>query len=291
MDILKSPEKTRVTVDDWRADGLCVGLVPTMGALHEGHLSLVRTSVIECDRTVCSVFVNPTQFGEGEDFDDYPRRLREDADKLEEVGADLVFAPTDSRMYPPGYCTYVMQEELTERLCGARRPGHFRGVCTIVTKLFNICVPDRAYFGRKDFQQTIVLRRMVRDLNMPVEISVMPTVREPDGLAVSSRNEYLSDSERTQAVCLYEALRAARQMFQSGQTAPAPIIEKMRGIVEKNPDARIDYVGIVSPDDLRPVEDVTEQSVAALAVHVGDTRLIDNMPFGDVTDIFVEPKS
>jgi pantoate--beta-alanine ligase len=285
MYILQSPAKTRLTVDDWRFNGLCVGLVPTMGALHEGHLSLVRAAVSECDRTICSIFVNPTQFGEGEDFDDYPRRLREDADRLEGVGADLVFAPNETDMYEPGYCTYVVQEDLTERLCGARRPGHFRGVCTVVTKLFNICIPDRAYFGRKDFQQTVVLRRMVRDLNIPVEISVMPTVRESDGLAVSSRNEYLSDSERAQALCLYEALRTARQMFQSGQTAPAPIIEKMRGIIENNPDARIDYIEIVSPDDVRPVEQVTEESVAVLAVHVGETRLIDNMPFGDLTDI------
>jgi pantoate--beta-alanine ligase len=270
---------------------MTVGLVPTMGALHEGHLSLARASVSECDRTVCSIFVNPTQFGEGEDFEEYPRRLAADVGQLEEVGADLVFAPRDEDMYPPGHCTYVVQEELTRRLCGARRPGHFRGVCTVVTKLFNICAPDRAFFGRKDFQQTVVLKRMVRDLNMPVKIRVMPVVREPDGLAVSSRNEYLSESERDQAICLYRALQTGRQMFQAGEKAPESIIEKMRKVIEENPDAEIDYVEIVSPQNLRPVEEITEDSVAAVAAYVGDTRLIDNMPFGEVGDTHVVPQS
>lgn len=286
MELCKSPNEAYERVQEWRHDDLSVGLVPTMGALHEGHLSLIRRSVAECDRTVVSIFVNPEQFGEGEDLESYPRRLNADADEVESIGADLIFAPSDQEMYPDGYCTYVVQEELTERLCGAHRPGHFRGVLTVVTKLLNICCPDRAFFGRKDFQQTVVLRRMTRDLNMPVQIEVLPTVRESDGLAVSSRNEYLSTRERSQAICLFEALRAGRQMFQRSETAPEPICKEMREVIEQHPEAEPEYVEIVSPKDLRPVEKVSSDSVAVLAAHLGETRLIDNMPFGEVTDVF-----
>ena len=266
---------------------MSVGLVPTMGALHEGHLSLARACVAECDHTVVSIFVNPTQFPPGEDLDRYPRRLQDDCRVLTEVGADLVFAPATETMYPPGACTYVSQDKLMDRLCGAFRPGHFRGVLTIVAKLFNIIPAHRAYFGRKDFQQTVVIRRMVADLDMPIAVRVLPTVREKDGLAMSSRNEYLSADQRRQAVCLYEALDEARQRFRAGETSPQRLIDGMSDVIARRPDARAQYVEIVDPQTLDAAGDVTEDSVGALAVHVGETRLIDNMPFGKCPDVFV----
>jgi len=288
MQILTSPDEVRASVRSWQSEGLRAGLVPTMGALHEGHLSLVRASAAECDRTVVSVFVNPTQFPPGEDLGRYPRRLDSDADLLEFAGAHLVFAPTEDVMYPPGFCTYVEQQRLTARLCGAFRPGHFRGVTTIVAKLLNTVPADRAYFGRKDFQQAVVIRRMVEDLDMPVEVRVMPTVREADGLAMSSRNEYLSAGERAQALCLHEALSEARRLFQDGESSPELLTEAMRNVVAGSPDARPQYIEIVSPETLEPATEVTADSVALLAVFIGETRLIDNMPFGECNDVFVQ---
>ena len=284
---LQSPEQVRTALKGWRGQGLSVGFVPTMGALHEGHVSLVRASVAECSRTVVSIYVNPTQFPQGEDLGKYPRRLEKDCELLEQAGADLVFAPNDQVMYPEGFCTYVVQEKLTERLCGAFRPGHFRGVLTVVLKLLNIVPADRAYFGRKDFQQTVVIRRMVADLNLPVEILVQPTVREKDGLAMSSRNEYLTPEQRKQAVCLYEALSAARRLYRAGERSAAPLIKEMEHVIARSPGARPQYVEIVSPDSLAPVEEATDDSVAALAVFVGGVRLIDNMPLGECDDIFL----
>jgi len=284
---LQSPEQVRTALKGWRGQGLSVGFVPTMGALHEGHVSLVRASVAECNRTVVSIYVNPTQFPQGEDLGKYPRRLEKDCELLEKAGADLVFAPNDQVMYPEGFCTYVVQEKLTERLCGAFRPGHFRGVLTVVLKLLNIVPADRAYFGRKDFQQTVVIRRMVTDLNLPVEILVQPTVREKDGLAMSSRNEYLTPEQRKQAVCLYEALSAARRLYRGGERSAAPLIKEMEHVIARSPGARPQYVEIVSPDSLAPVEEATDDSVAALAVFVGSVRLIDNMPLGECDDIFL----
>ena len=282
-----SPEEARRNVQAWQQRGLTVGFVPTMGALHEGHLSLVRASVAECNRTVVSIYVNPTQFAAGEDMDEYPRRLDQDCAVLEEVGAHLAFRPTDEEMYPSGFCTYVLQEGLTDPLCGAFRPNYFRGVLGVVLKLFNIVPADRAYFGRKDFQQSVVIRRMVGDLNVPIEVRVLPTVREADGLAMSSRNGYLSPEQRKQAVCLYEALTEARAMFRAGEARPAHLIERMKEVVARYPDARPQYVGIVAPDTLQAVGRVTEDAVAALAVFVGEVRLIDNMPFGECRDVFV----
>ena len=279
--VAETPREAREQVRRWQADGLSVGLVPTMGALHEGHLSLMRASVAENDRTVISIYVNPTQFGPDEDLDDYPRRLKADGDAAEEAGVDLIFAPTDEVMYPEGSATYVVQERLTERLCGASRPAHFRGVLTVVAKLFHAVPADRAYFGQKDFQQSVVIRRMVRDLGFPVEVRVMPTVREPDGLAMSSRNEYLSDDERRQALCLHRALCAAGEMFLGGQADASALKAAMREEIEREPDARIDYVDIVGPDDLESVGEVGARDVAVLAVFVGETRLIDNMVFGE----------
>ena len=284
----RSPDGTRGRVRLWQREGLLVGLVPTMGALHEGHLSLVRASVAECDRTVVSIFVNPAQFGPGEDLARYPRRLESDCRLLESAGTDLVFAPTDAAMYPPGFCTYVVQERLIDRLCGAFRPGHFRGVLSVVAKLLNIVPADRAYFGRKDFQQCVVIRRMVEDLNLPVRVRVMPTVRERDGLAMSSRNEHLAPAQREQAVCLYRALTAARQLFQAGERSAQRLIEEMRRVIAACPLARVQYIEIVVPDTLDPVDRVSEGSVAALAVYVGEVRLIDNLPFGAVEDVLVQ---
>lgn len=275
---MRKPARVREQVRAWQQDGETVGLVPTMGALHRGHLSLVRASIRECDRTVVSIYVNPTQFVEREDLEEYPRRLEEDCAALEKVGADLVFAPDNDVMYPPGYATYVVQERLTEKLCGAFRPGHFRGVLTVVTKLFNAAPADCAYFGHKDFQQSVVIKRMVRDLNFTIRIRVVPTVREEDGLAISSRNEYLTESEREQATCLYRALREARRLYRKGETDAATLIERMKEVLAGAPDAEPEYVEIVDCETLEPLDRADDGAVAALAVHLGDARLIDNMP-------------
>jgi pantoate--beta-alanine ligase len=258
-----------------------------MGSLHEGHLSLLRASGDECDRTVVSIYVNPAQFGPSEDFERYPRRLESDSRAAVQAGADLVFAPTGEVMYPEGFCSYVVQEKLTDVLCGAFRPGHFRGVLTVVLKLLNLVPADRAYFGRKDLQQSVVIRRMVADLNVPVDVRVMPTVREADGLAMSSRNEHLSPSQRVQARCLYEAIKVAREKFRDGERSGGRLVAAMREIIESEPEARVQYAEIVSPESLEAAEDVTEESVAVLAAFVGEVRLIDNMPLGECEDVFV----
>jgi len=273
------PAEARRIVRAWQTEGLSVGLVPTMGALHEGHLSLIRASAAECDRTVVSIYVNPTQFAPGEDFERYPRQLDEDCRLAEQAGATLAFCPTDRDMYPDGTATFVVQEGLTEVLEGAFRPTHFRGVLTVVCKLFNIIPADRAYFGQKDFQQSVVVRRMVLDLNIPVEIRVMPTVREADGLAMSSRNRYLDPEERAQAACLYRALSEAVRLFREGERGAAKLLSAMQDVIADYPLARPDYVEIVDREKLRPVERVDESAIAVLAVRIGDTRLIDNMPF------------
>lgn len=272
--------EVREALAEARGLGKSIGLVPTMGALHEGHLSLVRASAAECGFTVVSVFVNPTQFGPGEDLERYPRDLENDAKLAADAGADFVFAPTAGAMYPAGYATYVEVERLTDGLCGARRPGHFRGVTTVVTKLFNICSPDVAYFGQKDAQQAVVIKRMTRDLDMDVEVRVLPTVREPDGLAMSSRNEYLSGDERLQATCLYRALQKAEELYAKGVRSAERIIAEMTAIIETERDTKIDYISAVDAGELLPVEEITEPTLVALAVFVGDTRLIDNVVLG-----------
>ncbi len=275
------PEEARRLVRSWQGDGLIVGLVPTMGALHEGHLSLIDSSVQECDRTVVSIYVNPTQFAPEEDLEEYPRRLDRDCRVAEEHGVDLVFCPTDEGMYPQGSCTYVVQEGLAEVLEGVFRPAHFRGVLTVVCKLFNILPADRAYFGQKDFQQTVVIRRMVRDLNMAVDVRVCPTVRAEDGLAMSSRNEYLDQRQRGEARCLYRALRRARELYASGETDADGARRAMKEIIASSPLARPDYVEIVDRQTLAPVKELTDRAVAVLAVRIGETRLIDNHPLGE----------
>ena len=274
---LGTVSEVRAALDGARARGATVGLVPTMGALHEGHLSLVRTARLENDVVVVSVFVNPTQFGPNEDLERYPRDLDGDRQLCEAVGADLIFSPGAKEMYPEGFATWVDVEGLTSGLCARSRPGHFRGVCTVVTKLLQICGPDRAYFGDKDAQQLAVIRRMVRDLNMRVEIVPCPTVREADGLAMSSRNVRLKPEERAQAAVLYRALSVARDLVRDGERDAAALDGAIRSVLAEAPAGEIDYVEIVDADDLTPVGTIRGDCLLALAARFGDVRLIDNI--------------
>ncbi|MGC9771885.1 4-phosphopantoate--beta-alanine ligase [Fervidobacterium islandicum] len=259
-------------------EGKSIGFVPTMGYLHKGHLSLVEAARKENDVVVVSIFVNPTQFGPNEDYNRYPRDLERDLRLLEPLGVDYVFNPAVEEMYPPMYSTYVEEIELSKYLCGASRPGHFRGVCTVVTKLFNIVKPTRAYFGQKDAQQFRVLRRMVRDLNMDVEMVEMPIVREEDGLAMSSRNVYLNPEERKEATRLYKSLLKAKELIESGERDVQKIKSEMLCVLD-HPLLKVDYVEIVDEETLRPVERIEKKVIVALAVFVGKARLIDNMIF------------
>lgn len=259
-----------------KALGKSVALVPTMGALHEGHLTLIRTAKQANDIVVVSVFVNPTQFGPNEDYDAYPRTLDADCQGAKSAGADAVFAPSPSEMYPDGYATYINVEGITDLLCGAQRPGHFRGVATVVTKLFNIVCPDRAYFGQKDAQQVLVIRRFTADLNLPVEIVMVPIVRDENGLALSSRNSYLSAEEKKAALVLSASLRHARQKLAEGTTDVSELIALVCDHIAREPLATIDYVSIYAYPTLAPIDTVTEQALLALAVRIGKTRLIDN---------------
>jgi pantoate--beta-alanine ligase len=260
----------------WRAAGESVGLVPTMGALHAGHLSLVARSVEECRRTVVTIFVNPAQFGPNEDFSRYPRRLENDLELVAKAKADLVFAPTTDEMYRAGHATFVDVGEIAQSWEGAIRPGHFRGVATVVLKLFNLAPADRAYFGQKDYQQTVVIRRMVADLNLPIEIRILPTVREPDGLALSSRNAYLSADERNRALVLSRSLRLAAELVAGGQRDAKLIAAVMRRMLESIPGLNLDYATLVDPDNLEEVSRVAGPVVAIVAAKLGSTRLIDN---------------
>ncbi|MER3401645.1 MAG: pantoate--beta-alanine ligase [Thermoflexus sp.] len=253
------------------------GFVPTMGYLHEGHLSLIRRARAENDHVAVSIFVNPTQFGSHEDYNRYPRDLERDLRLLEPLQVDLVFVPSVEEMYPPGFQTWVIVEELSRPLEGASRPGHFRGVATVVAKLFNIVQPDRAYFGQKDAQQAVVIRRMVRDLNFPVEIVVCPTVREPDGLAMSSRNTYLSPQERQAATILFRALQAAKARYEAGERDGERLREAMREVLRGEPLARVDYVSVADPETLEELSRVEGPALLSLAVYIGNTRLIDNL--------------
>lgn len=262
-----------------RRAGKTIGFVPTMGALHEGHLSLVRRARAENDLAVASIFVNELQFGPNEDFARYPRDADGDRALLAPAGCDAVFSAPAEAMYPAGFRTYVVQDDLAAKLEGASRPGHFRGVLTVVLKLFQIVVPDRAYFGQKDFQQTVVLRRMVRDLDVPVEVVVAPTVREPDGLAMSSRNRYLSPEERREAPALSRGLLRAQALFAGGERRAVALSGAIEATIGESPRAEIDYVRIVDPDSLDPVDPVRAGSCAVLAVRFGGTRLLDNLVF------------
>lgn len=253
--------------------------MPTMGYLHEGHLALVRQARRENSNVVASIFVNPTQFGHSEDLATYPRDLNRDVELLEKEEVDIVFVPSDEEMYPPDFSSWVDVEKVTQHLEGEARPGHFRGVATVVAKLFNIVQPTRAYFGQKDAQQAVVIRHMVADLNMNLEIVVVPTVRESDGLAMSSRNTYLGLDERQAATVLFRALSLAQQLWQGGEKEADKIRQQMTLLIQKEPRARIDYVSIADADTLEELSTVDRTAIASLAVRIGKTRLIDNMVF------------
>jgi len=255
-----------------------VGFVPTMGFLHEGHLALVKRARIENSAVIVSIYVNPAQFGPREDFGSYPRDLNRDLELLGGEGVDIVFVPSDDEMYPPEFSSWVDVDNVTEQLEGASRPGHFRGVTTIVAKLFNVVQPSRAYFGQKDAQQVVVIKRMVADLNMGIEIVVVPTVRESDGLAMSSRNIYLSPGERQAATILFKTLTLARQLSQGGEEDAEKIRRQMTSLIQKEPLAQIDYVSIADSETLEELSSIDRPVLASLAVRIGKTRLIDNMP-------------
>ena len=277
MKIATTIAEVRAQVREWKQQGLTVGLVPTMGYLHEGHASLVKTSVQQCDRTVASVFLNPTQFGPGEDLETYPRDFEHDCALLTECGCDMVFHPEVSEMYPDGFATFVeVKSEMPRQLCGKTRPIHFRGVCTVVSKLFNIVQPDKAYFGQKDAQQLAVIRHMVSDLNFGIEIVGCPIVREADGLAKSSRNTYLNEQERKAAVVLNQSLQAAQDLYENGERSAAVLSAAIREKLAAEPLAKPDYVEIVDWNTLEPVETIQDSVLMAIAVYIGKTRLIDN---------------
>jgi pantoate--beta-alanine ligase len=277
MQLVRSPKEMQEACATLKRRGKTIGLVPTMGYLHEGHLSLVRIARKHADVVAVSIFVNPTQFGPKEDFARYPRDLRRDKILLDQEGCDLVFVPSMRSMYPEGYLTYVDVHEITSRLEGASRPGHFSGVTTVVAKLFNIVRPNVAVFGRKDAQQAVVLKRMVDDLNCGIRMMIAPTIREKDGLALSSRNEYLSPEERKQAVVLYRSLREARQLIRAGERNSARVIAHMRHTIRQQPLARPEYIAVTDARILKPLRRLEGEVLISLAVRFGRTRLIDNI--------------
>jgi pantoate--beta-alanine ligase len=277
MDVATTIESVRSLVRIARERGEKIGLVPTMGALHVGHVSLIEAAVKNGNFVVVSIFVNPTQFCPGEDFEAYPRPLETDLEICRKAGVDVVFAPAPEQMYPSENVTWVTVEKLTEPLCGRNRPGHFRGVTTVCAKLFNIVAPDVAYFGQKDGQQAIVIRRMVADLNMPLKIVVCPTIRESSGLAVSSRNQYLSDRQKQDAANIYASLKECRRMIDAGVMDVPQIITRIREILQQVPSIEIEYVSIVDAETLQDVQTITGKVLIAAAVTIGPARLIDNI--------------
>ena len=280
MKIVSTVEQVREEVKKWRQQGLTVGLVPTMGYLHEGHKSLIDKAVAQNDKVVVSVFVNPIQFGPTEDLATYPRDLERDAALCEDAGAALIFHPEKEDMYFDDFCTYIDMDGLTKGLCGKTRPIHFRGVCTVVGKLFNIVHPDRAYFGQKDAQQLAVVRRMVRDLNFDLEIVGCPIIREEDGLAKSSRNTYLSEEERKAAVILHKGLVKGEELVSAGEKDVKKVLDAITEIIESEPLARIDYVEAVDFDNIETIDTIEGSVLVAVAVYIGKTRLIDNFIVG-----------
>lgn len=280
MNIVKTIEEVRKAVKAWKREGLSVGLVPTMGFLHEGHKSLIERAVKENDRVVVSDFVNPTQFGPNEDFESYPRDIEADAKLCEEAGADLIFNPEAEEMYQDAL-TFIDMDKITKVLCGKSRPIHFSGVCTVVGKLFNIVMPDRAYFGQKDAQQLCVIKKMVKDLNFDIEIIGCPIIRENDGLAKSSRNTYLNSEERQAALCLSRSLEIGKDMINNGETDVEKILSAVKEEIEKEPFAKIDYVEIVDFNSLESIEKIQKPVLCAMAVYIGKTRLIDNFIMED----------
>jgi len=277
MRIIKSIKQMQEVSQDLKRKGKTIGFVPTMGALHQGHFSLMRRARKENDIVIVSIFVNPLQFGPKEDFQKYPRDLKSDAGLCKKKGVDIIFYPAVKEMYVRGFRTYVRVEGLSDVLCGKFRPGHFRGVATVVTKLFNIVLADVAYFGQKDAQQAIILKRMVEDLSFPLKIRVLPTVRDKDGLAMSSRNAYLSQAKRKEAAVLYQALNVAQKLIRGGKKSSADIIRKIKRLIEKRKTVKVQYIAIVNLDSLKPEDIIKGKVLIALAVLVGKTRLIDNI--------------
>ena len=260
-----------------KKEGKSIGFVPTMGYLHEGHMSLVKTAKKHTDVVVMSIFINPKQFGPNEDFEKYPRDLRHDEELARDAGVDVIFYPSLKDMYPEGYATYVTVEKLTDTLCGESRPGHFKGVATVVTKLFNIVRPDVAYFGQKDIQQALMIKKMAGDLNMGIDVKIVPIIREKDGLAMSSRNMYLSEAERKDAAVLYQSLKQAEAMIKQGERDTKRIVRMVEEIIRQKPVAKIDYVKAVDAKELKDIKIISGEVIIALAVFFGQTRLIDNI--------------
>ena len=278
MQVTKTVEETRKQIKQWKKEGKTIGLVPTMGFLHEGHASLIRKCREQNDIVVVSDFVNPTQFGPNEDLEAYPRDFERDSKLCESLGADLIFAPSPEDMYHDPHA-FVSIDTLSETLCGKTRPIHFKGVCTVVTKLFHIVAPDRAYFGEKDAQQLAIIRKMVKDLNFDIEIVGCPIVREEDGLEKSSRNTYLNDKERQAALCLSRAVKTGKEVIYTGADAKE-VLNPMKAIIEAEPLARIDYVMMVDALTMQPIEKADRDVLVAMAVYIGKTRLIDNFSYG-----------
>lgn len=277
MEVFKRIKDIRKFIKEKQNEKKTIGLVPTMGYLHEGHLSLIKKSSEDNDITVVSIFVNPTQFGENEDLDQYPKDLNRDIKLAEKTGANVVFAPTVEELYPKGYQTYVNVKKLTQHLCGLKRSGHFKGVTTIVTKLFNIVNPDKAYFGQKDAQQVIVIKRMIKDLNVNIDIITCPIVRESDGLAKSSRNTYLNEEERKQSTVLFLSLMIAKQKIKDGERQAEKIIKTIEKNIKRKSLAKIDYISISNAETLEEIKQIKGEILIALAVKFGTTRLIDNI--------------
>ena len=280
MKLVTSIDELRKEVKEWKKSGLTVGLVPTMGFLHEGHQSLIHRAVAENDKVVVSNFVNPSQFGPNEDYESYPRDQKKDFELCENEGAAIMFAPTPEEMYCDPKA-YVAINDLSEKLCGKTRPIHFKGVCTVVSKLFNIVTPDRAYFGQKDAQQLIIIKKMVKDLNFGIEIVGCPIIRESDGLAKSSRNTYLNDEERKAALCLSKSIKKAKELVAGGNDDAVSVVNEMKAVINAEKLAKIDYVEAVSEDTLEPVEKLSKGNLVAMAVYIGKTRLIDNFIVGE----------
>lgn len=276
MKVVSTIKEVREQVKAWKQEGLSIGFVPTMGYLHEGHGSLITNARQNNDKVVVSIFVNPMQFGPTEDLASYPRDLEKDTAFCESLGADLIFHPKPEEMYTQNFCSYVDMDVLTKELCGLSRPVHFRGVCTVVSKLFNIVKPDRAYFGQKDAQQLAVIRRMVEDLNMDIEIIGCPIVREEDGLAKSSRNTYLSKAERKAALCLSRSIKMGQALVESGEKEASKVLAKMQEEINKEPLAKIDYVKCVDGLTMQQIQHIEGPILVAIAVYIGKTRLIDN---------------
>ncbi|MBO5336395.1 MAG: pantoate--beta-alanine ligase [Lachnospiraceae bacterium] len=276
MQIVSTIKEVRTQVKEWKKQGLTIGFVPTMGYLHEGHASLMHRAKKECDKVVASIFVNPMQFGVNEDLDSYPRDLQADAKLCESIGVDLIFHPEVEEMYEQGFCSFVDMNGLTKELCGKSRPIHFRGVCTVVSKLFNIVTPDKAFFGQKDAQQLAVIRRMVKDLNMDIEIVGCPIIREEDGLAKSSRNTYLNEEERKAALILSQTICLGERLVRDGVRDAKALVDAMKENIAREPLAKIDYVEVVSMDTIEKIELLEGAVLVAMAVYIGKTRLIDN---------------